>query len=300
MGHDARTTARRAVDALDAVPINVGFVRAVLDGTAAGDVWCDREDDPRAFHVVHPYGMSLVWGDDVPESVDTIVARIRARAASGRDEWLQVEPRWAGLGWDAALGAVPLDAVDAADAPAAVRHTRVNFAFDAGSAGARRPPQPPAGWRARPADARDFGMPGAVVPGEFWPDAAAFLEHGGGVVLERDGSVGAIAFASYRWDDNLEIGIETLPAVRRQGLAAAAAAALITTVRAAGLVPVWSCREDNIGSYRLAVSVGFTPTARLPYHHVLAAGGGAQPAVESPGPVAAYRATVVRTASSTT
>jgi RimJ/RimL family protein N-acetyltransferase len=108
-----------------------------------------------------------------------------------------------------------------------------------------------------------------VVPGGFWPDAASFLAHGGGAVVERDGEVGAIAFTSYRWDDRVEIGIETLPAHRRQGLASRAAAALIERVLAAGLTPVWSCREDNTGSVRLAERLGFVPDGRWLYLHVV-------------------------------
>jgi hypothetical protein len=38
---------------------------------------------------------------------------------------------------------------------------------------------------------------------------------------------------------------------------------------AAGLTPVWSCREDNAGSMRLAQSLGFVATRWLPYFEVL-------------------------------
>ena len=78
MQQDVRAAARAA---LAAVPINVGFVRAVLDGTAAGEVWCDRVHAPRAFHVVHPYGMSLVWGDAVDDAFAEVIAHLRARDA---------------------------------------------------------------------------------------------------------------------------------------------------------------------------------------------------------------------------
>jgi RimJ/RimL family protein N-acetyltransferase len=45
---------------------------------------------------------------------------------------------------------------------------------------------------------------------------------------------------------------------------------MIDDLLAAGRTPVWSCRADNVGSFRLAEALGFVPTLRLPYWHVLA------------------------------
>ncbi|QZN85344.1 GNAT family N-acetyltransferase [Cellulomonas sp. C5510] len=259
--------ARRA---LDAVPLNVGFARAALD-VAGVTPWADRERDPRAFHVAHPYGMSLVWGAAAGEVRDAVAAHLAARRAAGHEEWLQIDPRWTTPAWDDVLGAVPLEVAGDRPAPGSVvRHTRVNFACDPAAhrarLGALRPPE---GWRTRRATEADFARSGAVVPSGFWPDAASFLAHGGGTVVERDGRVGAIAFTSYRTGDDLELGIETDPAFRRQGLASAAAAAMLADVLDAGLTPVWSCREDNVGSARLAQRLGFTPSSRTPYYHLL-------------------------------
>jgi RimJ/RimL family protein N-acetyltransferase len=261
----------RARSELDRVPVNTGFARAVLDGTARGTLWCDRPAEPRAFHAAHGYGMSLVWGAAVDAAFGAVVARLRGGAARG-EEWLQVDPRWSGLAWDAALGAVPFDAPAAAEPGATARHVRLNFAHRADARRAARPL--PAGWRARAATAADFGWAGEVVPAGFWPDAASFLAHGGGVVAERavDGAPGAIAFASYRTGDDLEIGIETAPAFRGRGLGAHVAGAFVDVVRGDGLTPVWSCREDNVASVRVAVAAGFVPTARLPYYHLRRAG----------------------------
>lgn len=275
MDDRTRAAARRA---LDAVPLEAGFVRVVLDGVVhapplgvPATAWCDRPSAPRAFHVVHPYGMSLVWGDGVDTAFEDVVAHLRHGAARRRTEWLQIEPRWWGLDWDGALGAVAAADVDPADPPAVTRHARLAFAHDPAAAPAPAAPRAD-GWCVRDATAADFAMRGSVVPGGFWDDAAAFLAYGGGVVVERDGEVGAIAFASYRWDDRVEIGIETVEAHRRQGLARVAAAAMVERVRAAGLVPVWSCREGNVGSERLALAVGFARSTRGPYLHLAGTG----------------------------
>lgn len=275
MSSELRAAAGRA---LADVPINVGFARAVVDGVSAGELWSDRPTEPRAFHAVHSYGMSLVWGPDVAGAAADVAARIRGRAAGGAHEWLQVEPRWAGLDWDGMLGAVPLAAYvpaapDAPDAPApgAVRRVRVNFAFAPEDFARRWSARVvPAGCTVRRATEADFAWQGGVVPAGFWPDAATFLAHGGGRVAELDGEPAAIAFASFHTGDDVELGIETAPAFRRRGLARLACAALIEDVVASGRTPVWACREDNVASARLAESLGFAVARRLPYYQVLA------------------------------
>lgn len=264
---------RAALDALAGVPINVGFARSAL-AAAPGPLWADRVDAPRAFHVVHPCGMSLVWGPDVRAAFPAVVAHLRSRRSAGHEEWLQVEPRWTGLGWDAALGAVPASDVDPAAPPTAIRYGRLNFAFDPTAYRSALPRlAPPDGWRVRAATAADFPREGAVVPRHYWPDAAAFLAHGGGAAVERDGALGALAFTSFRNGTDLEIGIETVPEHRGRGLARAAAAALIRTTSEAGLTPVWSCADGNAGSAALARSLGFVPTSRTPYLRLVAAAG---------------------------
>lgn len=252
---DPRTLAR---DELDRTATNTGFARAVLAGTAPGELWWDRHDDPRAFHALHPCGMSLLWGPAVADALDAVTAHLLGQA-----QWLQIDPRWHHLDWDAALGVV----APAADEPNAVtRHTRVNFSYRPG--GDRTERTIPDGWRCRPATAADFGLTGTVVPAEYWPDAASFLAHGGGMVAERDGEAGAMAFAAFHWGDQVEIGIETVPRFRRLGLARAAAGALIDALVADGLRPVWSCRGANTGSQRLAGSLGFTAPVGTPYFHL--------------------------------
>lgn len=266
--------ARRA---LAQVPINTGFARAVVDGVVDGELWSDRHDDQRAFHAVHPCGMSLVWGPDVASVADDVARHLRERAARGVGEWLQVEPRWDGLDWDGMLDAVPLARYAAAGdgsfgdrAFAVVRRTRLNFAFEPSAFAARAHAcADDAGWVVRRAVAADHAWQGSTVPGGFWPDARAFLAHGGGWVVEVDGVGAAIAFCSFRVADDVEIGIETIPAFRRRGLARVVAAAMIDDLVAAALTPVWSCREDNVGSLRLAESLGFAVSRRLPYFEIL-------------------------------
>lgn len=259
-----------AARTLAEVPINTGFARAVVDEVVEGELWADRAEDPRAFHAVHPYGMSLVWGPAVDEAFDVVVAYLGERSAAGLGEWLQVEPRWASLDWDGRFGAVPVEDHDEVAAAAqVVRHTRVNFAFDKAAFWAERdahlPSEP---WQVRRATGDDFEWSGSVVPSGFWPDAQAFLAGGGGWVVADGDEVAAMAFAAYRVDQTVELGVETAPQWRGQGLATAAAAAMIDNLLLTRVTPVWSCREDNVGSFRLATTLGFRPTLRLPYYRL--------------------------------
>jgi RimJ/RimL family protein N-acetyltransferase len=86
----------------------------------------------------------------------------------------------------------------------------------------------------------------------------------------RDGAIGALAFSATRFDDWLEIGIETRAAYRGQGLARAVAVAMIENCLAQGLTPVWACRKENTGSLHLAQSLGFVITTELPFYRLAA------------------------------
>ncbi|KWX87777.1 hypothetical protein AMQ83_11015 [Paenibacillus riograndensis] len=53
----------RGLPALEQVKINTLFARAVLEQRIPGKVYADNKKKPGAFYVVHPYGMSLVYGN---------------------------------------------------------------------------------------------------------------------------------------------------------------------------------------------------------------------------------------------
>jgi RimJ/RimL family protein N-acetyltransferase len=234
------------------VPIFTGTVRAVVERLAAGRIWLDG----RTAHALHNYGMSFIWGEDVGRAFPALIAHLKDGAYRVKDEWLQVDPRWAHLDWDGQLDAQRL--------------TRVNFRFDREAFDARHAePVLPPGWSIAPLRQSAFDLPDvAVSPRPFWQSFAAFCDHGGGVCAVRDGEVGAMAFAATRFDDWLEIGIETRAAYRGQGLARAVAVAMIRNCLANGLTPVWACRKENTGSLRLSQSLGFAITKEIPFYRL--------------------------------
>ncbi|MGA9595740.1 MAG: GNAT family N-acetyltransferase, partial [Acidimicrobiia bacterium] len=111
---------------------------------------------------------------------------------------------------------------------------------------------------------------GSVVPARFWNETSDFLDtKTGHIAVDRDsGAAAALAFAAYLDDTFLEIGVETLPRFQGRGYARSACARLIHDCLDRGLTPVWSCRTENKGSFRLAESLGFVPVLQLPYYEL--------------------------------
>ena len=150
------------------------------------------------------------------------------------------------------------------------RYTRSNFQFNpARHALKRNLMSPPEDATLRPLHAAEFALPDiAVSPHKFWNTADQFLAHGGGWGIERDGQLAAMAFSSFQFDRQLEIGVETRAQYRGRGYALHAACALIDQCIALGLEPIWACRKENTGSYKLAQALGFEPTIEIPYYRL--------------------------------
>lgn len=250
----------REVEALlDGVTINRLFADAVVRGRCRGEIWVDRDERPSIAHVVHPYGMSLLFGrDGAPPDCPALDAALDAvfRRPRAAPEWLQVFPS----AWGARL-----DAVAAARGLAMERHVRLNFRFDPARFRAARAALAPSGRPIVRVDRGMFAASGSVAPRWFWDDADSFLRAGGGFAALVDGAPASIAFTSFVSDAELELGIETVEAHRGRGLAREACAALIDEALARGLRPVWACRLGNLASVRLAESLGFEVSLRLPY-----------------------------------
>lgn len=89
-----------------------------------------------------------------------------------------------------------------------------------------------------------------------------FQNSGGGIAL-TDGKVFAaealVGFVGHR---HTEIGTVTHPDFRGKGYSTFICAQLIDQLLTQGQQPLWSCRQDNIGSIKVAERIGFTgPTS---------------------------------------
>ncbi|WP_313918375.1 GNAT family N-acetyltransferase [Tahibacter sp.] len=252
------------------VDFNCLFARSVLEGLANGEVWADSEVDPTLIHIIHSYGMSLL----LIRSENPDRAELRRHINSCRDRpealWMQVHPIRHAVVVDESL-TVELAPPDNPEASSrAQRHTRSNFIFlqqryEQLASRLEVPRQ----FRVRPMSADDFARPGiSVSPHRFWPDAPGFLAKGGGYCVTADEQVASLAFAAFRLEDQLEIGVETYPAFRGMGLAKYAAAAMIDYCITEGLQPIWACRKQNAASLALALALGFAPSSEGPYYYL--------------------------------
>lgn len=112
-----------------------------------------------------------------------------------------------------------------------------------------------------------------MVPKNFWKDVESWKAGGGeGFCALLDKTIVSCAFSSGIHGNQLELGIETVPEFRGKGLAKIVSMHLVRYCLERGLVPVWCCRRSNVGSVKLALSLGFTevtfPTGPIPYYHL--------------------------------
>ena len=111
-------------------------------------------------------------------------------------------------------------------------------------------------------------MKGSVVPFYFWDSEDDFLKNGVGFSLFYKDKLSSTAYSSYIHDDKLELGIETVEEFRGKGFAEYTCSALIDYCIENNFEPVWACRLENIGSYKLAQKIGFIPSAEIPYYRL--------------------------------
>jgi hypothetical protein len=265
-----------AIPKLKEVTINNLFARSVVEKHVNGKVYVDNIAGPKAFYVIHPYGMSLLYGevsDDFLQSElkDYLLGCNGFRKAS---EWLQIFPSELENKIDRILGNKlsifdgDKDRDNSGDA--VVKHKRVNFKFNLRKFEQFRSKIDLTEYSFCDVDITLYNETnGSVVPNKFWNNASEFVLHGVGFSLMIEGQAVAIAFSSFMHDEMLELGMETKSECRRKGFASIVSAKLIEYCLDRELVPVWACRQGNYGSYNLAIKLGFEPIAYLPYYELL-------------------------------
>jgi RimJ/RimL family protein N-acetyltransferase len=272
----ARKDYGKAEEALRRLPINTMFVQSVLRECVDGEVYADRETEPEAFYVAHPYGMAMLFGKKGSSEFEAELAKRLTNADGSRSkpEWLQTEPE---AGWDEVVASV-MQAHQASLAEAGLpedgdraiwKNTRINFRFDpAKYEQAKQTHLHREHEIVRTTGELFHQQPGAVVPRFYFRNEEQFVNEGVGYTALNGGEPAATAFSAFRNETKLEIGIEASEGFRGKGYAFAVCSALIDYCLEHGLEPVWSCRLENDASYRLAQKLGFVPTVTLPYYRL--------------------------------
>lgn len=264
----------KALKALDQVSINTLFVQDVLEERITGEVYADQQAHPSTFYVLHPYGMSLLFGSCNNQAFNQAFKAYSLNSTKARNgfEWMQAYPN----DWHQTLTELydnhlirQADNSENLCSGIVELNTRVNFKFNPAKYQVIKENLAPLdGIFVKTAGKEFDAMTGSVIPSSFWRDQQDFLRHGAGISYYQDGKLACTAYAAFLVDNKLEFGIETLPAFRGKGIAKQTCSRLIDYCLAHDLEPVWACRLENVASFQLAQKLGFEPTTLHPYYRL--------------------------------
>lgn len=270
----------KVIEPLKSVTINTLFAKSVINQQVCGSIYVDCAIDPKVFYIAHPYGMSLLFGDAENANFNAHLFAYLTNKAKLRDkdEWLQVFPN----SWNNKVEILLDSYLEKKDSnnkieflgtndlnSKVVEYARVNFVFDISAY--MKVKNQFDGQRyeiVRTTKEMFKNLQGNVIPKSFWKDEDQFENTGIGYSLIFDNTVVSTAFSSFRIENQLEIGIETLEKYRGKGFALNVCSALINYCIENSLEPVWACRMENTASYLLAHKLGFVPSLIIPYYRL--------------------------------
>jgi RimJ/RimL family protein N-acetyltransferase len=259
---------------INEVQINNYFARSVIEKHVTGRIYVDNLMDPKTFYVLHPYGISLLFGDHGNQHFNQQFKTYALNLNGGRSnhEWMQTYPRDWDLVLEELFGELVIKAainVENKTTGIIELNSRANFRFNRERYLQRKKPALGEGDRMEETNAAYFEqMSGSVIPQKFWDSAHDFVERGKGFTLLHNNRIASTAYAAFVHEGILEIGIETVDGFRGQGFAERTCSALIDYCLERELTPVWSCRLENKASYQLAQKLGFEPTLKLPFYRL--------------------------------
>jgi len=257
------------------VTINNLFARSVVEEKVNGFVYVDNTEYPGTFYVIHPYGMSLLFGETDNDDFNSKFLDHALNTFKIRDkyEWLQAFPE----SWNEKISILFGDnLIKSKDNPGNSKsnkieeNTRVNFKFNKGKYLDFRNKNNNKDFVILRTDKEMFeNMQGSVVPKHFWNNAESFFNQGVGFSLIYKDILVSTAYSAFIHDNKLELGIETLEAYRGKGFALFTCSSLIDYCLDNDYEPIWSCRLENTGSFILAQKLGFEPTIYIPYYRLI-------------------------------
>lgn len=262
-------------DQLLQLPINTLFAQAVVDGHVNGEIYVDTIQLPSTFLIYHPYGMSLLFGNENNPDFNEAFVKYALNAVNRRikTEWLQTYP----TSWNDKLGDLfgnnlikEEEEAGEADKNKIELSTRVIFQFNVEKyLDFKRKPEKNTYEVVRTNKQHFEEINGTVVPTYFWNNAEEFSMNAVGFSLIYEGKPASTAFSAFIIDHKLEIGIESVAEFRGKGFAQYSCMALIEYCLEKGYEPVWACRLENLVSYKLAQKLGFEPTLYIPFYKLI-------------------------------
>ena len=262
------------IEPLKMVTINNLFASSVIERHVTGKVFVDKIDIPKTFYIIHPYGISLLFGDYTNHDFNREFCDYALNIEKNRSkfEWMQASPRE----WDRVLKDLLGDKlikesenIDKIESGIVEMNTRVNFKFNKDKyLNAKMGYVQSDDLIVRTGFKEFIGMTGSVIPQYFWDNADDFVKNGVGFSLICNGQIASTAYSAFVLEDKLEIGIETVEKYRGHGFAEKSCSRLIEYCLERNLEPIWSCRLENMASYQLAQKLGFEPTIMIPFHRL--------------------------------
>jgi GNAT superfamily N-acetyltransferase len=259
---------------LSQIEINNLFARAVIEKKITGKVYVDKIENPKTFYVVHPYGMSLLFGDsqNIDFNKNILYYSLNLNKLRDRYEWMQAYPH----DWDSVLLELYNNRMikaennhDQNENEIIELNTRINFKFNREKYILNKKQILPQDCEIVKTDKNIYeNMTGTVIPSYFWDTADDFMKNGIGFSLLSNKKLAATAYSAFIHDDKLELGIETIPEFRGNGFAQITCSALIDYCIVNNYEPIWACKLENIGSHRLAEKLGFEVNKKIPYYRL--------------------------------
>lgn len=261
---------------LQSIEINQLFARSVVEQKMDGEIFVDDPEQPSTFYVRHRYGLALLFGKTDNETFNLHLANYLLNENNTRkaNEWLQAyPPQWNNKLKELLDGRL-LDISDTEQNQLVnkqsyvTKSTRVNFRFNSGKYTPSKL-KDHTEFKLVKTDAKLFDqISGTVVPRYFWRNNEEFAQQGVAFSLMSGNEPVSTAFSAFVHEPQLELGIETRSQFQGKGLAQLTCTALIDYCLENNLQPVWACRLENTGSFKLAQKLGFEPVRMIPYYQL--------------------------------
>ena len=225
------------------VPINILYSRAVVEKRSVrGQVYVDDVDNPQSFYIVHPCGMSLVFGKPLERYPNTYKL----------NEWLLSYP-------NIEDGMTFFDNINTT----VYKYTRVHFKFN---------PNKYVSYRE---DRKEFtiiridremfnSLNGLVSPKFYWDNADDFFNIGVGFAVMRGVIPIATAFSTSVIDDKIDIGVNVHPNYKKRGYGTLVADAMVEFCLLNDCEPAWGTFSYNHPGIGLGEKLGFELIEILP------------------------------------
>jgi len=262
------------IEPLKNVKINILFARTIIKKKVLGKIFVDNNIEPTTVYIIHPYGMTLLFGNSNNEEFNKQFADYALNINGVRNsyEWMQAFPQT----WDRKLKELFGDKLIKSEnnlnndnSDIIELNTRINFKFNIGKYLLFKEEYIKEKHGIVRTNETIFKeMKGSVVPSNFWNSADDFFKKGVGFSLFHKGKLAATAYSAFIFDNELELGMETIPEFRGRGFAQYVCSALIDYCIENNYEPIWACKYENIASYKLALKLGFEPTFSLPYYRL--------------------------------